>query len=154
MSNGEEQGIPEICVGDFQLVGEPRGAGGIQRGQAQLFLAEHVEDIAQALPQDHLDQRVRHEVGDGPVRAFARDVGQGVWESLRRRPGHAASLADAYTMMPMDTHVNIIFSGIPNLSAQLTCAKLGGFAMIASATNGLSSWSSSSSSDSIPSPAW
>src|ERR1700748_3561463 len=32
--------------------------------------------------------------------------------------------------------VNIICSGTPNLSAQCTCAKLGGLAMIASATNG------------------
>ena len=34
------------------------------------------------------------------------------------------------------THVNIRCNGMPSFSAQWQCAKLGGFAMIASATNG------------------
>jgi hypothetical protein len=78
-------------------------------------------------------------VGDSALEVWMFASGCG-----NERVGDQGILRSSLKQFSSDTfkespYVNTICNGIPSFSAQCMCAKLGGFAMITSATNGLDS---------------
>ena len=58
--------------------------------QIEHVLAESVDQVAQSLPSKHLDENVRHEIGDGGVCIGGLDVRKRMRKLLSRRPWHTA----------------------------------------------------------------
>ena len=60
---GDESGRPQVAEGDLLSKQLPRSPEGRQGVETERLDAELVDEVAEALPDDHLHQRIAHEVG-------------------------------------------------------------------------------------------
>lgn len=153
--------IPTIRIGDSQPTCHPWRPHEADSFETQSFFTESVDYVSKPLPRHHLYQRVGNEICSTHPKLYVKnaltlngrvivgltcsgphwrtghwqvDAGRLAWVTKAFCRYVSAWLFDNFRSA---THVNIKCRGIPSFSAQCIPAKLGGFAIMASAMNGL-----------------